>query len=134
MRSVSNVSSDQINEFIKQYDTTTVPSETHFTEDSDIIDINGSGVSDKQTTFSAKHKAGTYGFTSLDGFVAKTAKYKTLSQIKPEKSETGVLSGGEVLTTTSNNNFAIAKLSMTIYIEGWLHSIYIIVTAYPHPV
>lgn len=106
-----------------QYDDTTVPTLTTFTEDSEILDINGSGNSTELTTFTAKHKSGYKGYETLEGLAVKTAKYKTMSQIKPDRDEAGMLSGGQVLCTTSNDNFAIAKLSMKVYIEGWDYSI-----------
>lgn len=118
-----------------EYDS--VPTTTYFDDDSELDDVNGSGNSTEETTFTAKHKAGTYGYTDLTSessqFTPKLAEYKTLSQIEPTRDESGSLSGGQVLCKTSYapldtngdpiSELAIAKLTMKVYVEGWDYSI-----------
>ena len=82
---------------------------------------------DSNTTFWARHRAGTSGFTSFydkDGNdIRKKAEYMCLSQIKPTKNSAGDWEGGSPITTTADNDTGIGRCDMYIYLEGWDHSI-----------
>ena len=101
----------------------TLPTTTHIDSDSAIADVNGTGNTSSVTTFTAKHLGGNFVYTSLEGITPHKANFKTLSDIKPTTDSNGFLTGGEVLTVTSNTTNAIADLEATVYIEGWDHSV-----------
>lgn len=92
-----------------------------FDEDSELSDINNTGSTDS-SSFLAKHQKGIKGYDSLDNFDLKKADYLSMNEIKPEDSA-GYLSNGHVICRTSNTDSAIASLKITIYLEGWDHSI-----------
>ena len=96
---------------------------TVLADDSGYDDINGTGISNRTTTFTAKHRGGNNVYTSLDGITPHKANFKSLSDIKPTADSSGFLSGGEVIAVTSNTEYAIANLEATVYIEGWDHSV-----------
>ena len=54
--------------------------------------------------------------------LAKTAKYETLATIRPNDDGGGYLSGGTPLTRTDSVD-GLARLDVTIYLEGWDHSV-----------
>ena len=89
----------------------------------DLEDVNGTG---KQTlsTFVAKHKQGTTGYTKaqLDAVEKGVAKYETMSTIAPNDNG-GNLTGGKYVAITSDDENAVAHLTTTIYLEGWDHSV-----------
>lgn len=76
----------------------------------------------EMNTFYAAHKIGNTGFENYDGLTLPTSKYVGRNTIYPTD-ESGKLSGGKVLTSTSSDDMSIADLSMTIYLEGWDHSV-----------
>lgn len=82
---------------------------------------------DTNTTFLARHRKGTFGFTSFynkDGNdIRKKAEYMCLSQIKPTKNSAGDWEGGSPIATTANDDTGIGRCDMYIYLEGWDHSI-----------
>jgi hypothetical protein len=96
------------------------------TFDSDDFDnINGvDGIDDTsdRSSFYAKHKTGNKGWTDYSGFELPKAYYKGTDSVYPDDSN-GKLEGGKALTTTSDDEYGIADLSMTIYMEGWDHSV-----------
>lgn len=105
-------------------DYTGTPMTLHtFDTDTDIDDINGTGNNTNITTFSAKHKANSKGYTSLEGITSKRANYKSMNEIDPIENEQGMLEGGQILTITSDDEYGIAELVATVYIEGWDHSV-----------
>lgn len=91
-------------------------------EENELDDINKTN-SSEHSTFLAKHKGGNKGwqgdYGNLD--LPKAEYYGTNSVYPQEKG--GVLSQGSVLTSTSDDDLAIASLSMTLYMEGWDHSV-----------
>lgn len=92
-----------------------------FEEDSEFDDINNTQTTNP-SSFLAKHQKGIYGYENLDNFDLKKAMYYSMDDIKPSDNA-GYLSGGRPVCTTSNDEDAIAELSITIYLEGWDHSI-----------
>ena len=109
-------------EIVYGYVTTPTAARTHFVDETDFIDVNGVG-NNTPTTFVAKHAEDTYGYTTTTGLAPKVAEYQTLSSIKPTDDGTGTLSGGRQICTTANNSNAIGSATLTIYIEGWDHSV-----------
>lgn len=101
----------------------TITSSLQGDEDTEIDDINNTGNDSLITTFTAKHRAKNYTFTSLEGLNPHKAKYKTQSDIKPTTDSNGFLTGGEVVCVTNETENAIGDLNMSIYIEGWDHSV-----------
>lgn len=82
---------------------------------------------DTNTTFLARHREGTFGFTSFlnveGNDIRKKAEYMCLSQIKPTKNSAGDWEGGSPITTTADDDTGIGRCDMYIYLEGWDHSI-----------
>jgi hypothetical protein len=117
--SVDNYADDTGTEYLYGYNGTTNPVDIMTQSAGD--DINNTGA-DKLNTFYAKHKQGNKGYLNYDGLDLPKAYYKGQKDIYPDDNSS-VLSGGTVLTTTGNDDDAIADLSMTIYMEGWDHSI-----------
>lgn len=92
-------------------------------KDSDINSYYSDNETDfEQNTFYAKHKKGIDGYRTYDGIDMPYCEYQGQESVYP-LDQNGVLSKGEVLTRTSDDSLAIANLSMTIYLEGWDHSV-----------
>lgn len=87
----------------------------------ELDDINGTNKTDN-STFLAKHMPGVYGYTSLNDFRPETAEFETIDSMKPDNNE-GRLSGGVPLCTTVKNSTGLANLDLTIWIEGWDHTV-----------
>ena len=97
-----------------------------------LIDINGSGVEDKNTTFTAKHYQNVNYYTQngLNNCGIKTADYKCLSDIVPERDEeSGAFINVDpndplsVCKTAGSEDNYLARLNMTVYLEGWDFSV-----------
>lgn len=73
-------------------------------------------------TFYAKHRQGVLGYLNYQQFDMPKSYYYGTQAVYPEN-EQGALSGGIVLTSTSDDDLSIAELSMKVYLEGWNHSI-----------
>ena len=86
------------------------------------VDINGVGDT-TPSTFVAKHAADTDCYTDLSDLNPKLAQYETLKTIAPEDDGAGHLSAGTPICVTANDENAIATADMTIYLEGWDHSV-----------
>lgn len=99
------------------------PERTFNEEDSDIVDINNTGNSDEITTFTAKHRRNNNIYSSYEGITFEEAEYYAMEDIAPLHAANGMLSGGIPITTTSNDDAAIADVTLTVYIEGWDHSV-----------
>lgn len=84
-------------------------------------DLNQTGA-DEYNTFYAKHKVGNTGYLSYDGIDLPKAEYLGSNTIYPDD-KSGKLTGGTVLSSTADDAYSIADLSMTIYLEGWDHSV-----------
>ena len=104
-------------------DYTAAPGLTTYANDSALDDFNSTG-GNQVTTFLAKHKAGTKGYdaTNKASFAPKTTQYLSLSDIAPEDNN-GQLSGGNPLCRTSTDQYKVGDVEMTIYLEGWDHSV-----------
>ena len=96
--------------------------------DSGLENINGvvfDGVIAKSTensTFYAKHGRGKTCYADYTGITLGTAQYKTLQTIAPNDVN-GRLSGGTPLCRTADDANALADLNVTIWLEGWDHTV-----------
>lgn len=94
--------------------------------DSDIIDINGTGNSTVETTFSSRHRKGVKYFTDLDSCITPHyANYLGTDTVFAKKNaETGELeSNYAVCRTGSEAVHYIGAFNMKIYLEGWDFSV-----------
>ena len=98
--------------------------ENDFDNPSVFDDVNQTGQTAK-STFVAEHKKGVnyYNTSAVTACAPKLAQYQTLETIKPTDDGDGNLSGGTPLTRTSNTADAVARLDVTIYLEGWDHAV-----------
>ena len=99
-----------------------------FASDTELDDVNNYVTAERTaaSTFYAKHKGETSGYTKSDFATYITpnlAHYETLKSIKPTDNGAGYLSGGTPLAVTANNDAALAHLTMTVYLEGWDHAV-----------
>ena len=102
--------------------TGTATADNHLDDPTIFDDVNQTGQTAK-STFVAEHLKGVkyYDRTAITNCVPKTAKFETLETIKPVDSD-GDLSGGTPLTRTGAVD-GLARLDVTIYLEGWDHSV-----------
>ena len=95
----------------------------------EIDDVNGTG-RDECDTFTAKHRSGINYYDNYNGCVFKTAEYECLNTIAPLKDEvSGVLHNRDaqhpssVCRTGGLSDHYLGRVSFTIYMEGWDHSV-----------
>ena len=99
------------------------------TETSGYVDINHSGVSNRRTTFTAKHYEGIKYFNDLDAlqtagkYTPHYAEYLGTESVYPVADPDGVLEGGYTLcitkNNTSDNRYCIGEFNLKVFIEGW---------------
>lgn len=93
-----------------------------------VWDVNGTGNSSEGTTFTAKHYPNTKYYASLNDAFIKKASYKAVSSIAPVRDEFDNLTNVDNLhptsvCTTQASDHYLARVSMTIYLEGWDFSV-----------
>ena len=99
----------------------------HF--DSNVREDMNSYVTETRTaksTFYADHRIGMDGYdrTAFSSYITPhVAHYETLKSIGPSDNGAGVLSGGTPLCVTADDDYCLASLPTTIYLEGWDHSV-----------
>lgn len=96
-----------------------------FGKESDINHYYGEDVAEdkkEKNTFFAAHKEGNRGYESLDSYDLPKQHYQGQESVYPQD-KSGVLTQGTVLTSTSGDDLAIASLDMTLFMEGWDHSV-----------
>lgn len=94
-------------------------------ENPSLENINGvSGVTSSTpgSTFYSKHAYGKTCYADYSGLTLAKAYYKTLKSIAPTESGSS-LSGGTPICVTSNDEKAIGEVSVTVWLEGWDHSV-----------
>ena len=97
-------------------------------EHAELDDVNGvkeeGFPKDESSTFYAKHKKGV-NIADLTGVAFKTADYYTFNGVSPDLDSNGDYneSTGKPITTTSNDKYGIGYATLTIYLEGWDHSV-----------
>ena len=55
--------------------------------------------------------------------LAETARFETFNSIKPNDDGNGNLTGGKPVARTTNDETAVARLDLTIFLEGWDHAL-----------
>ena len=113
---------------------------TPLQETSGLIDINGSGVTDRRTTFTAKHYEGIKYFDDLDAleqagrYTPHYAEYLGTETVYPVANADGILEDGMPVCVTQNltgsegdtgydNRYCIGEFGVKIYLEGWDFSV-----------
>lgn len=93
-----------------------------------LYDVNGSGNSTRGTTFTAKHYPHINYYSSLNDNLFGHADYLATSTIAPERDAFDNLSNDDdehptSVCKTDPNNHNLARVDMTIYLEGWDFSV-----------
>ena len=108
--------------------------QSHYDGEDEIADINDTG-DDEPTTFVAKHSPEAPGYyENFDNVDIKTAEYKGINSVKPNKDGNGVLSNQIDPVTHEENKTSvcitgdesvgyIGEFDATIYLEGWDFSV-----------
>ena len=121
------------------YGDRTVPDPYSYTtfdadDEANFADINGTGAGnvsydvEKRTTFYGRHRAEVKGFSTLNNITRNTAHYLSFEDIRPTEND-GVFTGDYPMAKTSvetdseGNLTAIGRADLTIWLEGWDHSI-----------
>ena len=91
-------------------------------------DINGTGGTSVETTdmstFYAMHREGVEGYRAFPSDSRLEASYLCVDDIKPtNEDEDGKFQGGVPIAHTSDDEIALARVDLTVYLEGWDHSI-----------
>ena len=122
---------DMSNEEILYGDFVSTNSPRNFATDT-FEDVNGSGyvVGDVPNTFAGYHHEGTKGYSSSD-FVARTAKYRSVSEIAAEDDGSGGLTNGYPVSIIEQQDTSpsattvtnIGLVNLKIYLEGWDYAV-----------
>ena len=91
----------------------------------DLVDINGTGNSEIETTFTSRHAKDVKYFSNLDDcIIPEYANYLGTDTVFPQKNAQGEYEGNYAVCRTGNDaahNLGLFK--MKIYLEGWDHSV-----------
>ena len=93
-------------------------------ETSDFVDANESGITDRRTTFTAKHYQGI-NYLDLptleeeEKFVPHYAEYLGRDTVYPDVNDAGELENEYAVCVTSNDDKKIGEFTCKIYLEGW---------------
>ena len=94
--------------------------------DSDIVDINGTGNSSIETTFTSRHRRGVRYFSDLDScIIPHYANYLGTDTVFAQKnSQTGQLESNYAVCRTGDEDaHYLGAFNMKIYLEGWDFSV-----------
>ena len=97
--------------------------------DTTFFDLNGTGITNRRTTFTAKHYHGIKYYENLNSCVFKTAKYESLSTLAPSRSGSGDLENVDsahptsVCKTADETDHYLGRVTLDIYLEGWDHAV-----------
>lgn len=95
-------------------------------QDSGLVDVNNTGNTDVETTFTSRHRRGVKYFTDLDSCITPYyANYLGTNTVFPVKND---------MTGNYESNYAVCKtgnaaahylgtFNMKVYLEGWDHSV-----------
>ena len=90
---------------------------------SGLVDINGSEVTDRRTTFTAKHYEGIKYFNNLNSITPHYAQYLGTNTVYPTPNAQGELENDYAVCVTANNlgdnRYCIGEFNIKIYLEGW---------------
>ena len=87
-------------------------------DDAPLTNVNGVEDESEASTFLARHHKDAY----VANFSPKVAEFETMGTVEPDVLANGDYTGGIPVATTSNNS-KIGYTTMTVYIEGWDHSV-----------
>lgn len=91
--------------------------------DSELDDINHTGETNP-TNFLAKHKDGSFKIGNFNNLKLGKAYYESRKSIGPDyDGGTGYYSGGKPVCITDDDENAIGRTTMTVWLEGWDHSV-----------
>lgn len=106
---------------------TGTPTYSYTPTTTDLHDINNTGQTEA-TTFNSRHQGLRQAIMSYEDLTFNYAEYETVQTVMPQKTTEGTLYGGKPVTTTGNDG--IGYVDMTMWIEGWDHSVYDNVAGY----
>ena len=91
---------------------------------SGLIDVNGTGNSEVETTFTSRHYRGVKYFSDLSCITPHYANYLGYSTVYPQKNDQGDFVGNYAVCRTGDEtaNY-LGTFNMKIYLEGWDHSV-----------
>lgn len=92
---------------------------------SNLVDVNGTGNSTKETTFTSRHYKGVRYFSDLDSCInPHLAHYLGTNTVFPQKNAQGDLTSNYAVCRTGNAaaNY-LGTFNMKVYLEGWDHSV-----------
>lgn len=94
-------------------------------QDSDLVDINGTGNDSIETTFTSRHRKGVKYFSDLDSCITPHyANYLGTSTVFPSKNAQGQYVGNYAVCRTGGESaHYLGLFNMKIYLEGWDHSV-----------
>ena len=109
-------------------DFTGTPVHTYTPAVDTLDNINGVADESSQTTFLAKHKAGSTCYSTLSDIDTSDgmnglAQYHPMGYMIPQDKPAGFDEYEKAICKTANNADALAEVDMTIYLEGWDHSV-----------
>ena len=87
-------------------------------DDAPLTNVNGVEDESEASTFLARHNKDAY----VASFTPKVAEFETMGTVQPEVEANGDYSGGIPVATTSNNS-KIGYTTISVFIEGWDHSV-----------
>lgn len=98
-------------------------------QENPVLDLNSTGKSEA-STYCARHNPGTKYYENLDNVPFKSAKYESLASIRPARNNNnGKMNNVDpnnptsvCITGTSAEHY-IGRVDVTIWIEGWDHSV-----------
>ncbi len=92
---------------------------------SGLVDINGTGNSTVETTFTSRHHKDVKYFSDLDSCInPRYAEYLGTQTVYPQKNAQGELESNYAVCKTGNAaNHYFGLFNMIIYLEGWDHSV-----------
>ena len=95
-------------------------------QSSEIVDVNGTGITDKETTFTSRHYKGVKYFSDLDSCITPHyANYLGTNTVFPHKNaQTGNFESNYAVCKTGNSAaHYLGTFNMKVYLEGWDFSV-----------
>lgn len=97
---------------------------TPLSQDSDLVDVNGTGNSSIETTFTSRHRKDVKYFGDLDScIIPHYANYLGTSTVYPQKVQGQFVGNYAVCRTGDEDHHYLGLFDMMIYLEGWDHSV-----------
>ncbi len=94
-------------------------------QSSNLVDVNGTGNSTQETTFTSRHYRGVRYFSNLEECInPELAHYLGTDTVFPQKNAQGNLEGDYAVCTTGNAAaHYLGTFNMKVYLEGWDFSV-----------